>query len=154
MASIEKSIDVDVPVEHAYNQWTQFEQFPKFMEGVQDVQQLDARHLLWRTKIMGRVKEWQAEITEQVPDQRIAWTSRSGAPNAGVVTFHRLAPGRTRVMLQLEYEPEGLVEKTADAIGTVSTRVESDLRRFKWFIEGHGTSTGAWRGGITRPPSD
>jgi uncharacterized membrane protein len=154
MASIEKSIDVDVPVEHAYNQWTQFEQFPKFMEGVQDVRQLDARHLLWRTKIMGRVKEWQAEITEQVPDRRIAWTTRSGAANAGVVTFHRLAPGRTRVMLQLEYEPEGLVEKTADAIGTVSTRVESDLGRFKRFIEGRGASTGAWRGRIARPPSD
>jgi uncharacterized membrane protein len=153
MTNIEKSIDVDVPLEHVYNQWTQFEQFPRFMEGVQDVRQLDARHLLWRTKLMGRVKEWQAEITEQVPDQRIAWTSRSGAQNAGAVTFHRLALGRTRVMLQLEYEPEGLVEKTADAIGTVSARVESDLGRFKQLIEGRGASTGGWRGRIARPPS-
>jgi uncharacterized membrane protein len=153
MANIEKSIDVDVPLEDVYKQWTQFEEFPKFMEGVQDVRQLDARHLLWRTKIMGRVKEWRAEITEQLPDQRIAWTSRSGSPTTGVVTLHGLAPGRTRVTLRLEYEPEGMIEKAADAIGTVPARVEGDLGRFKSFIEGRGESTGSWRGTITRLPS-
>ncbi len=153
MATIEKSIDVEVPVQRVYDQWTQFEQFPMFMEGVQDVRQIDDRHVLWRAEIMGRVKEWRAEITEQVPDQRVAWTSRSGTPTAGVVTFHRLGPARTRVMLQLAYEPEGLVEKTANVLGTVTARVEGDLRRFKSFIETRGEPTSAWRGTISRPPS-
>ena len=148
MATIEKHIDVEVPVRAAYNQWTQFEEFPRFMEGVLEVRQLDDRRLHWRAKVGGQEKTWDAEITEQVPDERIAWRSRSGAANAGAVTFHRLGEGRTRIMLQLEYEPEGMVEKAADAVGIVSHRVEGDLLRFKEFIERRGRETGGWRGEI------
>jgi uncharacterized membrane protein len=150
MAKIEKSIDVDVPVNVAYNQWTQFEEFPRFMEGVDEVRQLDDKRLFWRANVGGKVKEWEAEITEQRPDERIAWRSRSGALNAGVVTFHRLSDHRTRIMLQLEYEPEGAVEHTGDALGVVTRRVEGDLKRFKEFIESRGRETGAWRGEIPR----
>jgi uncharacterized membrane protein len=150
MARIEKSIDVDVPVSVAYNQWTQFEEFPRFMEGLEEVRQLDDRRLYWRASIGGKVVEWEAEITEQRPEERIAWRSRSGAPNAGVVTFHRLSDTRTRIMLQLEYEPGGAMEHTADALGVVTRRVEGDLKRFKEFIESRGRETGAWRGEIPR----
>jgi uncharacterized membrane protein len=148
MASIEKSIDVAVPVRTAYNQWTQFEDFPSFMEGVTAVTQLDDRRLRWRANIGGKDKEWSAEITEQRPDERVAWTSTSGARNAGVVTFHRLADQRTRVMLQVEYDPEGMVENVGDAVGFVSGRVNRDLERFKDFIESRQRETGAWRGEI------
>jgi uncharacterized membrane protein len=148
MATIEKSITVNVPVNTAYNQWTQFEEFPKFMEGVREVKQLDDKRLHWRAEIAGKDKEWDAEITEQIPDNRIAWRSRGGAWNAGVVTFHRLSDASCKVMLQLEYEPEGFVENVGDAIGVVSQRVEGDLKRFKEFIEGRGRETGAWRGTI------
>lgn len=148
MATIEKSIEVDVPVRIAYNQWTQFEAFPQFMEGVREVRQLDDKTLGWRAEIGGKHEEWIAEITEQVPDQRIAWRARSGKPNAGVVTFHRIADHRTRIMLQLDYEPEGAVESIGDALGVVSRRVEGDLQRFKEFIESRGRETGAWRGEI------
>jgi len=151
MASIEQSIEVDVPVSTAYNQWTQFEEFPKFMEGVKSVRQLDDQRLHWRAEIAGKDKEWEAEITEQRPDERIAWTSRGGAHNAGVVTFHRLSDTRTKVMLQLDYDPEGVVEKVGDAAGVVSSRVKGDLKRFKEFIESRGRETGAWRGKIDRP---
>jgi uncharacterized membrane protein len=152
MPKIEKSIDVEVPVRTAYNQWTQFEEFPRFMEGVESVKQLDDRRLLWRAKVGGKVKEWEAEITEQRPDDRIAWRSRSGAPNAGVVTFHRLGDNRTRIMLQLEYDPEGAVESVGDALGVVSTRVAGDLERFKKFVEDRGGETGGWRGEIPPKP--
>jgi uncharacterized membrane protein len=148
MATIEKSIEVDVPVRIAYNQWTQFEAFPQFMEGVREVRQLDDKTLGWRAEIGGKDEEWIAEITEQVPDQRIAWRARSGKRNAGVVTFHRIADHRTRIMLQLDYEPEGAVENIGDALGLVSRRVEGDLQRFKEFIESRGRETGAWRGEI------
>ena len=148
MATIEKSIEVDVPVRTAYNQWTQFETFPQFMEGVREVRQLDDKTLGWRAEIGGKDEEWVAEITEQVPDQRIAWRARSGKRNAGVVTFHRIADHRTRIMLQLDYEPEGAVENIGDALGVVSRRVEGDLQRFKEFIESRGRETGAWRGEI------
>ncbi|RPH82079.1 MAG: SRPBCC family protein [Candidatus Rokuibacteriota bacterium] len=148
MATIEKSIEVDVPVRTAYNQWTQFETFPQFMEGVREVRQLDDKTLGWRAEIGGKDEEWIAEITEQVPDQRIAWRARSGKRNAGVVTFHRIADHRTRIMLQLDYEPEGAVENIGDALGVVSRRVEGDLQRFKEFIESRGRETGAWRGEI------
>jgi uncharacterized membrane protein len=151
MSNIEKSIEVEVPVRTAYNQWTQFEEFPRFMEGIQQVTQLDDKRLRWRANVGGQEKEWEAEITEQRPDERIAWRSRDGAPNAGVVTFHRIADARTRVMLQLEYEPEGVVENVGDAIGVVSRRVAGDLERFKEFVEGRGGETGAWRGEIKRP---
>ena len=148
MATIEKSIEVEVPVRTAYNQWTQFEEFPKFMEGVREVRQVDDKRLHWKAEIGGKEQEWFAEITEQIPDERIAWTSRSGAPNAGVVTFHRLADSRTRIMLQLDYEPHGAVENVGDAVGVVSRRVAGDLERFKNFIEARGRETGAWRGEI------
>ena len=150
MAKIEKSIEVEVPVRTAYNQWTQFEEFPRFMEGVQGVQQLDAKHVRWRANIGGTEKQWDAEITEQIPDERIAWRSVSGPANAGVVTFHHLAPERTRIMLQLEYDPEGITENIGNAVGVVSHRVSGDLERFKEFIESRGRETGAWRGEVKR----
>jgi uncharacterized membrane protein len=148
MATIEQSIDVNVPVRTAYNQWTQFEEFPRFMEGVKEVRQLDDKRLRWVAEIAGKVKEWDAEITEQIPDERVAWTSRSGPWNAGVVTFHRLDDNRTRVMLQLAYDPDGVVENVGDALGVVSARVKGDLQRFKEFIESRRAETGAWRGEI------
>jgi len=151
MATIEQSIDVDVPVTTAYNQWTQFEQFPEFMEGVKSVRQLDDRHLRWHAEVAGRDKEWEAEITEQHPDERIAWRSTTGARNAGVVTFHHLSDTRTRIMLQLDYEPEGMTETVGDALGMMSTRVKGDLARFKTFIESRGRESGAWRGDIPAP---
>ena len=153
MSLIEQSIEVDVPAKTAYNQWTQFEEFPKFMEGVKAVQQLDAKRLHWRAEIAGKEKEWDAEITEQIPDQRIAWRSRSGAPNGGVVTFHVLSPTRSKVMLQMEYDTETFIEKAGDAVGIVSQRVTGDLERFKDFIESRGRETGAWRGEIRKTGS-
>jgi uncharacterized membrane protein len=148
MSTIEKSIEVNVPVQTAYNQWTQFEEFPRFMEGVKEVNQLDDTHLHWKAAIAGQEKEWDAEITEQTPDQRIAWTSRGGAINGGVVTFHRLSDARSKVMLQLEYAPQGVAENVGDALGVVSLRVQGDLERFKEFIEKRGRETGAWRGQV------
>jgi len=148
MASVEKHIDVEVPVSVAYNQWTQFEEFPRFMEGVESVKQLDDRRLHWCATVAGKREEWDAEITEQTPDQRVAWTSTTGAKNAGVVTFHHLDDRTTRVMLQLEYEPRGVVESAGSALGFVTRRVEGDLERFKEFIESRGRETGAWRGEI------
>jgi uncharacterized membrane protein len=151
MSTIEQSIDVNVPVHTAYNQWTQFEEFPQFMEGVEEVRQLNDRQLHWRATIGGRVEEWDAVITEQHPDERIAWKNTTGAPNAGVVTFHRLADTKTRIMLQMEYDPHGVVENLGDMLGMVSRRVAHDLERFKAFIEARGQETGAWRGEVQRP---
>ena len=151
MASIQKPIDVDVPVRTAYNQWTQFEEFPRFMEGVEEVRQLDDRRLHWRAKVGGKTEEWDAVITEQIPDERVAWRNTTGAENAGVVTFHHLSANSTRVMLQIEYDPHGLVENVGSALGVVERRVEGDLKRFKEFVESHGAETGAWRGEIRRP---
>ena len=148
MATIEKSINVDVPVRTAYNQWTQFEEFPRFMDGVKEVQQLDDERLHWIAQIGGKQEEWDARITEQKPDERVAWRSEGGATNAGAVTFHRLSDDQTRVMLQLEYEPQGVVESTGDVLGFVTRRVEGDLERFKEFIEERGRETGEWRGQI------
>ena len=151
MSTIEQSIDVNVPVRTAYNQWTQFEEFPRFMEGVEAVRQLDQQRLHWRANIGGRVEEWEALITEQHPDERIAWKNTTGATNAGVVTFHRLSDAKTRVMLQMEYDPQGVVENLGDMLGVVSRRVANDLERFKEFIEARGQETGAWRGEVERP---
>jgi uncharacterized membrane protein len=151
MSTIEKSIDVEVPVRTSYNQWTQFEEFPKFMEGVEAVRQLDNQRLHWRANVGGKVEEWEAVITEQHPDERIAWKNTTGASNAGVVTFHRLSDTTTRVMLQLEYDPQGVVENLGDMLGVVSRRVAGDLERFKEFIEARGHETGAWRGEVERP---
>jgi uncharacterized membrane protein len=148
MATIEQSIEVDVPVRSAYNQWTQFEEFPRFMEGVKEVRQLDDTHLYWRANVGGKEKEWRATITEQRPDQRIAWRSEGGAYNAGVVTFQPLSEGRTRISLQLDYDPEGVVENVGDAVGVVTRRVKGDLDRFKEFIESRGRETGGWRGTV------
>lgn len=148
MSVIEKSIEINVPVNTAYNQWTQFEEFPKFMEGVKEVKQTDDTHLRWKAEIAGKEKEWDAEITEQIPDERIAWRARDGAMNAGVVTFHRLSDKKSKVMLQMEYDPEGIVENVGDAVGVVSQRVLGDLERFKRYIENRGHETGAWRGSV------
>jgi len=154
MASkIEQSIDVDVPVRTAYNQWTQFEEFPRFMDGVREVHQLDDRHLDFRADVGGKEMAWKAEISEQIPDARIAWHSITGPRNAGVVTFHRLTDDKSRVMLQMEYEPEGIVENVGDFIGVMSSRVSGDLQRFKDYIEHRGGETGAWRGEIPAPHS-
>lgn len=146
--TIEKSIEVSVPVTTAYNQWTQFQEFPQFMEGVEEVDQRSERHLHWRANIFGKKEEWDAEITEQIPDKRIAWCSTSGAKNAGVVTFHRLSANKSKVMLQLQYEPQSLGEKVGDLLGVLTLRVEGDLVRFKRFIESRGSETGAWRGEV------
>jgi uncharacterized membrane protein len=151
MSIIEKSVEVNVPARTAYNQWTQFVEFPRFMDGVLEVRQLDDKMTRWRTNIGGIEKEFDAEITEQIPDKRIAWRSRSGASNAGVVTFHSLNDQSARIMVQMDYEPEGIIEKSGDLLGVASRRVESDLKRFKEFIESKGGETGAWRGKIERP---
>ncbi len=151
MPTIEKSIEVDVPVQTAYNQWTQFEEFPKFMDGVKEVKQLDSTHLRWKAQIAGKDKAWDAVITEQRPDDRIAWKSIDGANNAGVVTFHRLSDQKSKVMLQMDYEPEGALETIGDSVGAVSLRVAGDLERFKDFIESRGRESGAWRGEVKRP---
>ena len=148
MATIEKHVDVEVPVRTAYNQWTQFEAFPAFMEGVKEVRQVDDANLHWVAEVAGKQEEWDARITEQKPDECVAWTSESGSMNAGVVTFQQIDPTHTRVNLQMEYEPEGFVESVGDAAGFVSRRVQGDLDRFKEFIESRGTETGAWRGTI------
>ena len=148
MSRVEQSIDVDVPVRVAYDQWTQFESFPEFMEGVERVVQKDDRNLEWHANVGGQDKRWSAEIVEQTPDQRIAWRSTSGAANAGIVSFTPLGADSTRVTLDLEVEPEGMVESAGDALGVLDRRVKGDLERFKEFIEGRGAPTGAWRGEI------
>ncbi len=148
MSKVERSIDVQVPVNTAYNQWTQFEEFPRFMSAVKQVQQLDDTRLRWSAEVAGKDKEWEARITEQLPDERIAWTSTEGARNAGVVTFHRISDDQTRIMLQLEIEPEGPIESVGDALGVLERQVQGDLERFKEFIESRGTETGAWRGQV------
>ncbi len=153
MAQVIETIDVEVPVRTAYNQWTQFESFPQFMEGVEQVEQLDDTHLRWKAEIAGRTKEWQAEITEQEPDERVAWRSESGADNSGVVTFHKLGDGQARVTVQIDAEPDGPVESAADALGLLERRVKSDLARFKKFIEARGDETGAWRGEVEQDPA-
>jgi uncharacterized membrane protein len=146
--SIEKSIDVNVPIRTAYNQWTQFEEFPHFMEGVESVKQLDDTSFHWVANIGGERKEWDARITEQVPDHHIAWRSDGGDFTSGVVSFQPQGPDKTRVTVQLTYEPQGVKEKLGDMLGMVSRRVEGDLQRFKDFIESRGHETGAWRGTV------
>jgi uncharacterized membrane protein len=148
MARVERSIDVAAPVRAVYDQWTQFEEFPRFMEGVVEVDQIDDTHLRWVAEIGGQRREWRAEIQEQRPDERIAWASTDGARNGGVVTFHPLQDDMTRVMLQLEYDPETVVEKAGDAMGMVERRATADLERFREFIEQEGEPTGAWRGEV------
>jgi uncharacterized membrane protein len=148
VSRITESIEVAVPVRVAYDQWTQFESFPQFMSGVDRVVQVDDKTLEWTATIAGVVKHWRAEIVEQQPDDLVAWRSIEGARNDGLVRFESLGPERTRVELQLEVDPEGLVEKAGDALGLVERRVRGDLERFREFIEGRAQPTGAWRGRI------
>lgn len=148
MERIEKSVEVGCPVRAAYNQWTQFEEFPRFMKGVKEVRQLDDTHVHWHAEIWGKDKEWDAEITEQVPDQKIAWRSTSGAPNNGIVRFEPLGADRTRVHLTMEYEPEGAMENIGDALGVMSGRLQNTVEDFKNFIEARGRETGGWRGEV------
>jgi len=145
MSKINKTIEVDVPVATAYNQWTQFEEFPKFMDGVEEVRQIDDTHLQWVASVGGKRNEWKAEITEQKPDQRVAWRSTEGKDNAGVVTFEPLSDQRTKVMVELNFAPEGIVEKVGSAVGADDRRVEADLGRFKEMIESRGQESGEWR---------
>ena len=146
--AIEESVEVEVPISTAYNQWTQFEEFPQFMGGVDSVRQIDETHLHWAASIGGKTREWDAEITEQRPDERVAWTATSGKRNGGVVTFHHLSDSRSKVMVQLDYKPEGLVERVGSVTGADRRRVRADLKRFKGLIEARGTASGGWRGEV------
>ena len=148
MATINKSIEVAVPVRAAYNQWTQFEDFPQFMEGVKSVRQLDAKRLQWKAEVLGKDVEWTSEITHQIPDERITWRSTSGAKNVGSVSFVPIATDRTKISLAMEYEPEGVAETAGSALGLVGVRIQGDLERFKKFIEKRVVPTGQWRGEI------
>lgn len=153
MSTIEQSIEVGVPAATAYNQWTQFEYFPHFMGGVDQVRQLSATRTHWTISLGGVKREFEAEITEQSPDQRIAWRSVDGTGHAGVVTFHRIDDQSCKIMLQLDTEPQGVVEKTGDALGLTNHNAKSDLKRFKDLIEARKTETGAWRGQVDADPS-
>jgi carbon monoxide dehydrogenase subunit G len=146
---VEKSIEVDVPLQRAYNQWTQFEQFPQFMAGVEQVKQLNDTMLHWVAKIAGVKREWDARILEQVPDRKVAWAATTGTTNGGSVYFEPLGPNRTGVRLVLEYDPEGFTEKVGDWLNIVSRQAQSDLEKFKEFIESRGAETGAWRGAVS-----
>lgn len=148
MHMVEQSIEINAPVETVYNQWTQLEEFPRFMEGVEEARQLDDKRLLFRGKVAGRQHEWEAEIIEQVPEQKIAWRSRAGKPNEGTVFFDKKADGRTEVRAAISFEPEGAMEKMGNALGVADARVKGDLKRFKKFIEESGHETGGWRGEI------
>ncbi len=153
MSKVEESIELEVPVGTAYNQWTQFEEFPQFMEHVDEVKQLDEEHLHWKVTIAGKTEEFDAEVTEQVPDTRIAWKSTSGRENAGAVDFHPLADDRCQIMVSMDAEPDGAIEKVADAAGVGRRQVRADLERFKELIEKRGGETGAWRGSVDRDAS-
>jgi uncharacterized membrane protein len=148
MSTIEQSIEVAVPVTTAYNQWTQFESFPEFMEGVERIDQVSDTMTHWVTSIGGVTREFDAKITEQHPDERVAWRSVGEPSQAGVVTFHRLTPDTTKVMVQMDFEPDGVVETAGDKLGLVKHRVKADLQRFKAFIESRGSEQGAWRGEV------
>jgi uncharacterized membrane protein len=150
VTAVEREIEVELPVRAVYNQWTMFEEFPRFMDGVEYVEQLSADRLHWIASIRGKREEWDAHIVEQVPDEKIAWRSESGSQNDGVVTFQPLADDRTKVRLRMEWEPEGAVERAGDALGFVERRVEADLVRFKEYLESVGHEAGGWRGEIGR----
>ncbi|WP_055588924.1 SRPBCC family protein [Peterkaempfera griseoplana] len=150
MSKIQKSIDVDVPLHSVYNQWTQFEDFPSFMEGVEEVTQIDERHNHWRTNAAGMSREFETEIVDQLPDERVAWRTVGGeVQQMGVVTFQKLDENHTRVNLVIDFEPGGITEKAGDMLGIVDRRVKGDLSRFKGFIEARGNETGGWRGRIS-----
>jgi uncharacterized membrane protein len=148
METIRKYIDVNVPVRIVYNQWTQFEEFPHFMDGIEEVVQLDDRRLHWKAKIGGKNVEWDAHISEQVPDKRIVWFGEHGPVQSGMVLFTPVGAGATRVTLRIDYEPEGVVEEVGGKLGLVSHKVGANLDRFKKFIEARRRETGAWRGTV------
>ncbi len=148
MTSVTESVDVEVPISVVYNQWTQFESFPEFMNGVERIIQTDDRHSHWVTKIGGADREFDTEITEQHPEERVAWKSTDGTTHAGVITFHRLSEQSTRVTAQIDWQPEGLVEKAGAVLGVDDHQVKADLKRFKKFIESRGQETGGWRGDV------
>jgi uncharacterized membrane protein len=148
METIKESIDVNVPVSTAYSQWTQFEQFPKFMEGVESVTQIDDTHLRWAANVGGARREWEAEIVEQVTEQKVAWRATSGNGPNGIVTFEPLGPESTLITVEMSYEPEGLKEQLGAKVGVDSRQVAADLKRFKQLVETMGAETGAWRGEV------
>ncbi len=148
MSRVQESIDLEVPVGTAYNQWTQFEEFPRFMTHVDEVRQLDDTHLHWQVTLAGKTEEFDAEVTEQIPDKRVAWKSTSGREHAGAVDFHRLDDDRSQIMVMLDTEPQGTAERAADAIGLAERQLRGDLGRFKEMIESRGQETGAWRGSV------
>lgn len=149
-SAVYEAIDVNVPVSTAYNQFTQFEEFPRFMKSVHEIRQVDDTHTHWRADVGGKEEEWDSEITEQIPDKRIAWRSTSGVPNAGVVTFHKIDDNTTRIMMQMDYSPQTIDEKIGDSLGLVKRELRGNLQRFKQLIEGRGVETGAWRGSVTQ----
>ena len=151
MSTITESVDVKAPLSMVYNQWTQFEKFPDFMEGVEQVRQIDDTHLRWKVKIGPSVREFDATITEQHPDQRVAWKSDEGPEHAGVITFHRIDDETTRVTAQMDVDPEGFVETVADKLGVLGHRVKADMHRFQQVMEAQAGETGAWRGDIDAP---
>lgn len=150
MTSVTESVDVHAPISQVYNQWTQFESFPEFMSGVESITQLDDRQLLWKINIAGVSREFHAEVTEQHPEERVAWKSTDGPLHAGVVTFHKLDPEHTKVTVQLDWDPQGIVEKAGAVVNADSLQVSHDLDKFKTFIEQAPAETGAWRGEIPR----
>ena len=150
MTTVTKSVDVHVPIGQAYNQWTQFEEFPKFMGGVQSIVQIDDRRNHWTVKVAGVSREFDTEITEQHPEERVAWKSTDGTTHAGVVTFHRLSDHDTRVTVQLDWQPDGVVEKAGSVLGADDHQVSADLNKFKEFIESRPAETGAWRREVPR----
>jgi uncharacterized membrane protein len=151
MTVIHKRIELDVPVRTAYDQWTQFEEFPRFLEGVKEVRQLDDKRVFWSAVILGKEVEWEAEIIQQIPDQRITWHSISGAVNGGSIAFTPLEEGRSAIEVHMEFQPEGATEALGSAFGIVSARIDGDLERFKEFIESRHQATGQWRGEIHGP---
>ncbi|MGA6162162.1 SRPBCC family protein [Amycolatopsis magusensis] len=153
MGTITETVEVGVPVSTAYNQWTQFESFPEFMEGVEEVRQLDDTHTHWKVKIGGAEREFDATITEQHPDERVAWRSDDGPRHAGVITFHRIDDNRTRVTAQMDIDPEGFIENVGDKLGVLDRRIKGDMKRFESFIESRGRESGSWRGDVPRPGS-
>ena len=148
MATVKESIEVDVPVSTAYNQWTQFEEFPKFMEGVESVKQIDDAHMRWVAEVGGKRREWTAEIVGQIPDQKIAWRATDGNGPNGIVEFEPLGQDKTLITIDMAYEAEGLTEQLGSAVGVDSRQVKSDLERFKQLIESRGVESGAWRGEV------
>ena len=151
-SSVKEEIDVNVPVRVAYDQFTQFEDFPRFMESVHEVKQPDDKRLHWRATVMGKEIEWDADITEQIPDNKIAWRSTSGTPNGGTVSFRSLSRARTRITLEMYYEPQDGIEMVGDALGAVRAEARGNLKNFKEMIELRGQETGAWRGTISPQP--